>query len=98
LNPHLDSIMTDSLLSLIEKNQVLFVLWVFNYKKAALEDKFIKVKWDGAKEAELNESIRKTVSLVEMYDEMGWPAEPNYKFCKNCPVAECADRITHESI
>jgi len=98
LNPHIDVVMTESLQNMIDDNKVLFVLWVFNYKKALLEDKFIKIKWDAAKEAELHESIRKTVSYIEMYDEMGWPANPDYHFCKNCPVTECTDRITHESI
>jgi len=69
LNPHLENIMTDSLDSLIQKNQMLFVLWVFNYKKGTLEDKFIKIKWDASKEAELNESIRKVVATVEMYEQ-----------------------------
>jgi hypothetical protein len=69
LNPHVDNIMTESLQNLIKDNKLLFVLWVFNYKKATLEDKFIKIHWDKSKEAELHESIRKTVALIEMYDD-----------------------------
>jgi len=98
LNPHLENRITDSLKRLIDDNRVLFLLWIFNYKKEKPEDKFIIIRWDKAKEAELNHSIRQTIATMDYYDEMGWPANPKYKYCKNCPVLECMERVNIESL
>lgn len=92
LNPHLDQLITSSVKKLIEQNNVLFMLWIFNYKGDVLEDKFINVKWDGGKQAELHESIRKTIALIEDGEAQDWPTNPVYSLCKNCPWKECPDR------
>jgi len=92
LNPHVGPLITSSVKSLIEQDRILFLLWVFNYKGTELDDKFIQVKWDKNKEAELHESIRKTVGVIEMGERTGWPTNPVYSLCKSCPVKACPDR------
>jgi hypothetical protein len=71
---------------------------VFNYKKETLEDKLIKVSWDSTREQELYESIRKTVALIEYYEKLDWPAEPDYKLCKECTIFDCPSRQTIQNI
>lgn len=98
LNPDLGSLITDTVQSLIEKNKILFLLWVFNYKGKTLEDKFIKVEWDKYKEAELHESIRKTISILEFGEKQDWPTNPVYSQCKNCPWTQCPDRVKIQTV
>jgi len=93
LNPELNSLMTDSVKTLIAQNRILFLLWIFNYKGDVLEDKFIKVTWDKTKEHELHASISKTISIMEDGEKTGWPANPVDHLCKRCPWTECPDRI-----
>lgn len=97
LNPHLDDVLSRAVEKVV-KEKGLFFLWIFNYKKLTLEDKFIEVIWDKTKEAELHESIRKTVSLIEMFEGQAWPVLPAYKRCKDCPIKECEGREYYESI
>jgi hypothetical protein len=98
LNPTLTGLITDTVQSLIDKNAIQFLLWIFGYKKEVLEDKFIKVSWDATKEAELHESIRKTVSSLEMGEKLDWPTNPIFHLCKGCPWKECPDRIKIQTI
>jgi hypothetical protein len=98
LNPHLDGLITKTVQSLIDKNAIQFLLWIFNYKKDKLEDKFIRVAWDPTKEAELHESIRKTVSSLEKGEHEGWPTNPVFHLCKSCPWKECPDRVKIQTI
>lgn len=98
LNPEMNSIITDSVKSLISQNRILFLLWVFNYKGTVLEDKFIKVSWDKNKEYELHESIRKTIGILEMGEKTDWPTNPVYNLCKRCPWADCPDRIRIQTV
>ena len=98
LNPGLEDLLTDSVKSLIKDDNILFLLWIFNYKKPDLEDKFIKVQWSEQKEQELHESIRKTVSILEHGEATQWPTNPSYELCKNCPYTACPDKNIVESI
>ena len=97
LNPHLSNVLTPEVENMI-KHEGLFFLWIFNYKKTTLEDKFIEVIWDKTKEAELHESIRKTVSVIEMFEAQAWPVQPSYNRCKHCPIKECEGREYYEAI
>ena len=96
LNPHMRELLTKPAVSLIDKNQIFFYYWVFSYKR--LENKLIKVNWDSNKEKELHESINKTISLIEFYEQQGWETKPNYNLCKSCPVKECIERQEIEEI
>lgn len=96
LNPNLKYLLTRPAVNLIENNQITFYYWVFGYKKIA--NKLIKVRWDATREKELNESINKTISIIEYYEALGWPVKPNYTLCKNCPVVECIHKVTIEEI
>ncbi len=97
LNPHLDDVLSTSVEKVV-KQEGLFFLWIFNYKKITLEDKFIEVVWDQTKEAELHESIRKTVAIIEMFEAQAWPVLPSYRRCKHCPIKECEGREYYEAI
>ena len=98
MNPHIKDLLTKPAVNLIKANQLDFFYWVFNYKKAELEDKLVKIAWDPKKEAELHESIRKTVSLIEYYELLQWPAYPDYNRCRTCPVFECDKRATVQTV
>ena len=97
LNPHLNNVLSSDVEEVI-KQSCLFFLWIFNYKKPILEDKFIEVVWDKTKEAELHESIRKTMSMLEMFEAQAWPLLPSYNRCKKCPIKECEGREYYEAI
>ena len=98
LNPHMVELLTKPAVDLIRKNGLEFYYWVFNYKKDVLEDKLIKVVWDEQKEQEFHEAVRKTISLIEYWEQLEWPTRPNYKLCKECTVWECKDRQTIQQI
>ena len=98
LNPDIDNIVTDSVRKLIKDDRIKFLLWIFNYKGQVLEDKFIRVEWDENKNAELHESIRKTISILDKAEAEEWPTTPQYSLCKNCPWTECPDKIKMETI
>lgn len=98
LNPHMSELIGKAMQSLIDKNAVEFLLWIFNYKKTELEDKFIRVRWDRMKEAELHESIRKTISRLNEGEANDWPTNPKYEICKYCPWKDCPDKIKIQTI
>jgi len=98
LNPDIDKLLTSSVKNLIDGNNILFLLWIFNYKKEVLEDKFIMVRWDEQKEQELHESIRKTISILDHGEANDWPTNPQYTLCKNCPWHECPDKTIVQTI
>ena len=98
LNPELSGLITQTVENLIKQNKVQFLLWVFNYKKDTLEDKFIHVAWDKNKEAELHQSIRRTIACIENGEKKEWPTNPVYHLCKSCPWFECPDRKNIQSI
>lgn len=98
LNPNLSELISGSIQNLINDNRVQFLLWIFNYKKTVLEDKFIQVKWDGNKQAELNESIRKTIGILNMGEQQEWPTNPSYDLCKKCPYTSCPDKLQIQSV
>ncbi len=98
LNPQINAIITDSIKNLIDNNRIRFLLWIFNYKGQVLEDKFIQVKWDATKKAELDESIRKTISILDIAETEDWPTNPMYDLCKKCPWKDCPDKIKIETI
>jgi hypothetical protein len=98
VNPILSELLTPSIRKLIDDNRFLFLLWIFNYKKAELDDKFIKVKWDKTKADELNESIRKTIAILEDGEAQDWPTNPDYAHCKKCPWTQCPDRIKVQTV
>ncbi|KKP51032.1 MAG: hypothetical protein UR43_C0028G0003 [candidate division TM6 bacterium GW2011_GWF2_33_332] len=97
-NPTLSGLITNTIQSLIDKNLIVFLLWVFGYKKDVLEDKFIDVSWDKTKEAELHESIRKTVSSLEAGEKLDWPTNPVFHLCKSCPWFACPDRVRIQTV
>jgi ribosomal protein L17 len=51
-----------------------------------------------AKEAELEQSIRKTVSIIEDYEAKEWPAIPEYERCSKCPINECTERCEIQAV
>lgn len=98
LNPHLKNIITKPVRNIIADNNVLFLYWVFSYSSGDLRDKFVRYDWDYLKEKELHESIRKTISFIEFYEKKGWPAEPEYERCANCPLVNCTERCEIQAV
>ncbi len=98
LNPHMTEILTRNVIDLIQENNLRFYYWVFNYKKETLEDKLVKVNWDTTVENELHEMINKTVNLIDYYEKLEWPVNPDYKICKDCPVMDCKSRSMVQSV
>jgi len=96
LNPHVVDLMTKPLINLINHNKINFYYWVFSYKK--LDDKIIQVKWDAMKQEEFHQVINKAISVIEYWEELGWPTKPEYSVCKYCPVTECIDRETIQTV
>lgn len=97
-NEHLKDILTKPVMNLILNNKIKFYYWVFEYKKEEMRDKLIEYEWDSEKEAELHESIRKTINLIEYYEQQEWPAAPDYSLCKECTVLNCDKKQTIQTI
>jgi len=98
LNKGIRNIVTPAVTRMIDDNRVLFLYWVFSYGSGDLKDKFVRYDWEPIKEAELHESIRKTVSILEDNDTRGWKADPEYERCSKCPVKECAERCEIQAV
>lgn len=84
--------------NLIKNNNLLLYYWVFEYKTATLGNRMIEVSYDALKEKELLETIRKSISDLEMMESMGYPTEPLYEVCKECPIKNCNQRDDTERI
>jgi len=98
LNKGLEVIVTSSVRNMISDNNVLFLYWVFSYGSGDLRDKFVRYDWDSNKEAELHESIRKTVALLQEYEAEVWPAKPEYERCEKCPLLDCTQRCEIQAV
>jgi len=92
LNPHFQDIITPKMMNIIKEGEVKFLMWVWNFSKDDLENKFIQVKWDENGKRELFERIRKTIAIIEKHEAEGWPTKPEYGFCVKCPIENCVDR------
>ena len=84
--------------NLIRDNNLLLYYWVFEYKNANLGNRMIEVTYDILKEKEMLESIRKSISDLELMESMGYPTEPLYEVCKDCPIRNCPVRDETERI
>ena len=62
-----------------------FYYLVFDHKPEN-GHKFIRYEHNDIKQKWLDESIRKTVNLLEYYNSTGWDANPIYNVCKKCPA------------
>ena len=82
----------------LELNEPLFFYWVFTYKEAEPQNKFVEVQWNPTVRAELHESIRKTIDEINKNERNGWQEVfPNSNNCKNCPLLGCSVRYVAES-
>lgn len=93
LNPHLKDVLLDAAQVAIKNNQVVFLYWVFGYKKEPLneQEKLIERGYfepDGSnlRQLELKERIRKTISCLERDEDTGWSANPTTENCETCPL------------
>lgn len=86
-NTHISEAFDSDLLDLLYKHGGMprFYFWVFDYKPTP-EAKPIEMKMDIKKRTDFIECIRKTISTIEHDEEMGWPVNPCFEFCKNCPL------------
>ena len=92
-----ESFRTGFMKELIEKKLFLFYYWVFSHAKTGMDhQKLCRVVWDKAKELDLHEAIRKTVSLMELWNEEGFKANPSYEACKDCKLENCKEKTTEE--
>lgn len=98
LNPHLEATVTPKVLEIINASEIKFLLWVFDYKKEELENKFVQVRWNETTQNDLFESIRKTVAIIEKHEAEEWPTRPKYAFCLECSLKNCLDRTVVENI
>ena len=87
LNPHLKELINQGMVDRF-REELRFYLWVFNYATDDLDDKFFQIVYTKAKEYELFESIRKTLSIIEKYNNEGWQPVPDGDECRNCPLAD----------
>lgn len=90
LNPHMRDLLTKPAINIISQDLLHFYYWVFGYKK--IQNKLIRVTSDATRAVELYEAINKTLSLIEYYEALDWPAKPNYKLCNTCPIKDCTSR------
>lgn len=80
------------LLDKLERGNVMFLYWVFDYKVPIeeLDDKFFGVIDRTDKRKELYEVIRKTVSLIEYHNELqDWDKCVQGDYCSSCTITEC---------
>ncbi|OGM08863.1 hypothetical protein A2Z67_02540 [Candidatus Woesebacteria bacterium RBG_13_36_22] len=93
----LKHLFTEFVQEVISADLYLFYIWVFDYKKEKLDDKFIEIEWDINKRRELYECVRKTVAEVDEVMK-GYKTNPMKETCELCPVTDCKDRYEYETI
>ena len=100
MNPgnKLREIVSDFHKQLIRDNNLLLYYWIFEYKTASLGNKLLEISYDILKEKEMLETVRKSISDLELMESMGYPTEPQYLLCKECPVHNCPVRDETERI
>jgi len=98
INKACREIVTPAVIRMINDNNILFLYWVFSYGSGDLRDKFVRYDWDKTKEAELKQSIRRTISIIEENESEGWPAVPEYERCSKCPIKDCTERCEIQAV
>jgi len=76
------------LIDMCTKGVIDFFYFVFGYKKTKGFRNPIRVI-ASAKMEEYNETLRKTISKLDMLESQGWPAIRNSDLCPTCPVIDC---------
>ena len=76
----------EDIIELAENGLVRSFYWVFGYKKEGFLP--LEVEYTSLRVAEFKENLRRTMSLVGMYEQQGWPKTPG-KVCHKCPVSDC---------
>jgi hypothetical protein len=86
-NENLSELVSPTIQQIIERNDLKFLFWVFDYKKPIdkLGNKFFPVDYDTNAESQLKETIRKTISLLDTYESAGWQRKV-CKTCDKCPI------------
>ena len=51
-----------------------------------------KIQMIPMKEKQMLESVRKAIIDIEFMESMGYPTEPTYELCINCPIKSCPSR------
>ena len=94
LNPNMKEIITPKVQELIEFEEVIFLYWVWGYKKEPLEEQEIFLERTYRDESgtdfrqkELQERIRKAIAIIEREETFGWEPKPVHDQCINCPHA-----------
>jgi len=87
LNPHLEGILTPSILKMIQDRDFVFVYWIFDTNANKLGHKFVPFYPSITHETSLLEKIRRTEQAIIEMANNGWKKEPKYKLCKKCPVS-----------
>lgn len=66
---------------------VQFAYFVAEYRSdERMKSEFFPVRKTDMRMNEIKEIIRKTASIIEQHNETGWPENPSYNKCKNCPL------------
>lgn len=98
LNSHLRQIISPETEAILNKGQCNFAYWIFDYKENG-GNKWVFSAYNGTKQKELFETIRKTDNLVnDFYPREGWPKSPKWERCKDCPVSDCDQKEHFQTI
>ena len=83
-----------TVLDMINEDQMIFIYWVFDYKKEYSDifkpypinppHKMTTLDW-----AHYHETIRKAVEILRFNAKMGWPKKASTELCKGCHVKSC---------
>jgi len=85
-------VFTPTVRNILKNNDPLFFFWVFNYKEA-ISNKFIEVQYDKLAQAELHESIRRTVEELNKNERDNWQGMvSNIDNCSQCALLSCPSR------
>ena len=94
INPdnNLRKIFSPFILDVINSNNLLLYYWIFEYKNPRLGNTMKEFMYDQLKEKQMLESVRKAIIDIEFMESMGYPTEPTYELCINCPIKSCPSR------
>lgn len=92
LNSHLKELVSERTLDIIKNDEILFVYWVWGYKKdpkgqeKIIERAYKEHPMNNYRQSELKERIKKVIYVLEREAALGWSINPIPEVCSKCSM------------
>ena len=97
LNPenNLRELFSDTLINLVNKGELIFIYWVFDYAPEMNQQMF-SYKLNSTDVNDFHETIRKSVRILKEIHGNKYPTNAKPSLCSQCHIKDCVDRNDEE--